>query len=261
VVARVLGHDHGAVVEVADGLAGLLAGLWRTRHPALWAILATVLTVTAVNSFFVSEARHNVRMVPLLAAGGAAGAALSSHESEIKVTAAVVLAAIAVHGLVTLRHTPGAAPQVAATGPRGHYAWFLAITMANPLTIASFAAVAAASAPGSVAAAIAFVAGATLFSLVTQACVLGSGAATLARQLDIGQATLMLTLLPHALPELTALFLPLAAWLVASRRRRFDELLAATLATTAIALPVLVIAAGVEIWVWPQLLRAASPLG
>jgi len=60
----------------AAGLAGLLAGLWRTRHPALWAILATVLTVTAVNSFFVSEARHNVRMVPLLAAGGAAGAAL-----------------------------------------------------------------------------------------------------------------------------------------------------------------------------------------
>jgi hypothetical protein len=110
-------------------------------------------------------------------------------------------------------------------------------------------------------AAIAFVAGATLFSLVTQAYVLGSGAATLARQLEIGQATLMLTLLPHALPELTALFLPLAAWLVASRRGRFDELLAATVATTAIAAPVLVVAAAVEVWLWPQLLRAASPLG
>jgi 4-amino-4-deoxy-L-arabinose transferase-like glycosyltransferase len=61
----------------AAGLTGLLLGLWRTRHPALWAILATVLTVTAVNSFFVSEARHNVRMVPLLVAGGAAGAALA----------------------------------------------------------------------------------------------------------------------------------------------------------------------------------------
>jgi hypothetical protein len=110
-------------------------------------------------------------------------------------------------------------------------------------------------------AAIAFVAGATLFSLVTQAYVLGSGAAALARQLEIGQATLMLTLLPHALPELTALFLPLAAWLVASRRGRFDELLAATVATTAIAAPVLVVAAAIEVWVWPQLLRAASPLG
>jgi len=110
-------------------------------------------------------------------------------------------------------------------------------------------------------AAIAFVAGATLFSLVTQAYVLGSGAATLARQLDIGQATLMLTLLPHALPELTALFLPLAAWLVASRRGRFDELLAATVATTALAAPVLAVAAAVEVWLWPHLLRAASPLG
>jgi hypothetical protein len=66
----------------AAGLAGLLFGLWRTRHPALWAILATVLTVTAVNSFFVSEARHNVRMVPLLAAGGAAGLALALSRRE-----------------------------------------------------------------------------------------------------------------------------------------------------------------------------------
>jgi hypothetical protein len=59
------------------GLAGLVYGLWRTRHPVLWAILATVLTVTAVNSFFVSESRHNVRMVPLLVAGGVAGVALA----------------------------------------------------------------------------------------------------------------------------------------------------------------------------------------
>ncbi|MEA2317630.1 MAG: hypothetical protein QOD44_1819 [Solirubrobacteraceae bacterium] len=61
----------------AAGLAGLLWGLVRTRNPVLWAILATVVTVTAVNSFFVSEARHNVRLVPLLVAGGAAGAALA----------------------------------------------------------------------------------------------------------------------------------------------------------------------------------------
>jgi Stage II sporulation protein M len=109
-------------------------------------------------------------------------------------------------------------------------------------------------------AAIAFVAAATLFSLATQAYVLGSDAATLARQLGIGQATLILTLLPHALPELTALFLPLAAWLVASRKGRFEELLAATLVTSALAVPVLVLAAAVEVYVWPHLMRAASPL-
>ena len=109
-------------------------------------------------------------------------------------------------------------------------------------------------------AAIVFVAGATLFSLVTQAYVLGSDASTLSRQLGIGQFTLILTLLPHALPELVALFLPLAAWLVASRRGRWEELLAATLATSALAAPVLVLAANVEVFAWPHLLRAASPL-
>jgi len=91
-------------------------------------------------------------------AGGAVGAALSSHESEIKVIAAVVLAAIAVHGLLSgaaaeARPAPGAAT------PGGHYARFLGITLANPLTIASFAAVAAALSLDGPAAAVAFGAG------------------------------------------------------------------------------------------------------
>jgi hypothetical protein len=88
-VARIwIGYDRGThhnerawilavhLLVSAAGLGGLLFGLWRTRHPVLWAILATVLTATAVNAFFVSEARHNVRLVPLLVAGGAAGVAL-----------------------------------------------------------------------------------------------------------------------------------------------------------------------------------------
>ena len=108
--------------------------------------------------------------------------------------------------------------------------------------------------------AIAFVGAATLFSLVTQAFVLGGVAADLAGQLEISTGVLLLTLLPHALPELTALFLPLAAWLVASRRDDWDQLLAATFVTVAIAVPVLVITACIEIWVWPDLLRAASPV-
>ena len=91
--------------------------------------------------------------------------------------------------------------------------------------------------------AIAFVGAATLFSLVTQAFVLGGVASDLAGQLDISTGVLLLTLLPHALPELTALFLPLAAWLVASRRDDWDELLAATFVTVAIAVPMLVVTA------------------
>jgi len=60
----------------------------------------------------------------------------------------------------------------------------------------------------------------------------------------------------HAVPELTALFLPLAAWLVASRRGRWSELLAATFVTVAIAVPVLVASAFVETYVTPDLIRA-----
>ena len=102
--------------------------------------------------------------------------------------------------------------------------------------------------------AIAFVVGATLFSLSTQAYVLGGGASQLAAQFGIAPITLILTVLPHALPELTALFLPLAAWLIASRRGEWHQLLAATFVTVAIAVPVLVLSAVVEVYVWPKLL-------
>jgi hypothetical protein len=70
----------------------------------------------------------------------------------------------------------------------------------------------------------------------------------------------VLTVLPHALPELTALFLPLAAWMIASRRNEWHDLLAATFATVAIAVPVLVAAALWESFVWPQLLIDLSPV-
>ena len=100
--------------------------------------------------------------------------------------------------------------------------------------------------------AIAFVSGATAFSLATQAYVLGNGASTLAAQGGVPPGLLLLGLLPHAVPELIALFLPLAAWLLASRAKRWDELLAATVVTTAIAVPVLMLAALVEVYVSPH---------
>jgi hypothetical protein len=106
--------------------------------------------------------------------------------------------------------------------------------------------------------AIVFVVCATTFSLTTQAYVIGGDAATIAAQLDISPALLVLGLLPHALPELVALFLPLAAWLVASRRDRWDELLAATVVTVGVAVPVLLASGAIELWVSPQLLQAIS---
>ncbi len=103
-------------------------------------------------------------------------------------------------------------------------------------------------------AAIAFVVAATTFSLVTQAWVLGGGAATLAFQQGMPTWLLLVALLPHAIPELVALFLPLAAWVHASRHGRWEELMAATFVTVAIAVPMLVAAAFVEVFVSPDLI-------
>jgi hypothetical protein len=106
--------------------------------------------------------------------------------------------------------------------------------------------------------AIGFVACATLFSLGTQAYALGHGAAALSAQLHISSGVLLLALLPHALPELFALFLPLAAWSLASARGEFDQLLAATFATTAAAIPLLLTAAAIETWMTPSLLLSIA---
>ena len=98
------------------------------------------------------------------------------------------------------------------------------------------------------------------FSLITQAYILGSTGSQLADQLGLSPATLVLTVAPHALMELTAVFLPLAAWTIASRKGEWGNLLAATFATVAIAIPMLLVAAAWETLVWPALLRNASPV-
>jgi uncharacterized membrane protein SpoIIM required for sporulation len=107
--------------------------------------------------------------------------------------------------------------------------------------------------------AILFVCAVTLFSLSTQALYLGFQGATISSQLHISRATLVLSVLPHAIPELTALFLPLAAWLIASRRGEWNQLLAATLITVLIAVPTLIAAATIEVYLWPHILEAVSP--
>ncbi len=100
----------------------------------------------------------------------------------------------------------------------------------------------------------------TGFSLVTQAYALGIQGASLSDRLDISQGFLILSVIPHALPELTALFLPLAAWVLASRRAEWDQLLAATVITVAVAIPVLVLTATIEVELWPRILEQISPI-
>jgi hypothetical protein len=106
--------------------------------------------------------------------------------------------------------------------------------------------------------AILFVAAVTLFSLGTQALYLGLQGATLSYQLHISRFELILSVFPHAIPELCALFLPLAAWLIASRRGEWNQLLAATVVTVALAIPTLVVAATIEVYVWPHILESFS---
>ena len=107
-------------------------------------------------------------------------------------------------------------------------------------------------------AAIVFVIGATLFSLTTQAYIAGGNVSTLAAQIGVSEATAVLLLTPHAIPELTALFLPLAAWTMASRQKKWEELLAATFICVAVAVPVIIVAGAVEIYVTPMIMNAVA---
>ncbi len=106
--------------------------------------------------------------------------------------------------------------------------------------------------------AITFVVCATAFSLSAQALILGRTLAGVSHFLRVSPAILLLGVLPHAIPELIALFLPLAAWIIASRRGEWDQLLAACVVTVAIALPILVFAALIEVYVSPHLFTALT---
>jgi hypothetical protein len=99
-----------------------------------------------------------------------------------------------------------------------------------------------------------FVIAATVFSLATQAIILGQDTATMAHQFGLPPAQLLGILSIHAIPELTALFLPLAAWTMASRRNQWEDLLAATFATLMVSIPLVLAAAAIEVWVTPRVL-------
>jgi hypothetical protein len=100
----------------------------------------------------------------------------------------------------------------------------------------------------------------TCFSLSTQTLLLGIYGSTLANSLQISPGELILLTAPHALLELTAVFLPLAAWTIAGRRGDWDQLMAATAVTVTIAIPMLIASAIWEVHVWPLLLSASSPV-
>jgi threonine/homoserine/homoserine lactone efflux protein len=147
-------------------IAGLAAGLAIAMQVGAVSLLLVETAVVRGTRIGVA-AGMGVATVDLLfaaaaaVAGATAGAILAEHEVEIRLVAAATLAAIALHGLVALRREPSrpAEDPAGTDGPGAHYLRFLAITLVNPLTIASFAAVAAALSLDGPAAAVAFAAG------------------------------------------------------------------------------------------------------
>jgi hypothetical protein len=87
----------------------------------------------------------------------------------------------------------------------------------------------------------------TLFSLVQQALALGQALADSSASEGLSVAGLLLRLLPHAAPELVAVFLPLAAVIWLEHRGRGRELLAAIAACTIVAVPVVALSAWLEV--------------
>jgi hypothetical protein len=86
------------------------------------------------------------------------------------------------------------------------------------------------------------------YSLLSQVWRLGHDLASAAHTLGLAPAELLARLSVHAVPELTALYLPLAACLSLVRRGRTDDLAAAAVLTTAFAAPLVVLCAYVEVF-------------
>jgi hypothetical protein len=87
----------------------------------------------------------------------------------------------------------------------------------------------------------------TIYSILQQALVLGHSLADVAAQGQMTQAGILVRLLPHAVPELIAVFLPLAAAVWLESRDRNRDLLAAVAACALIAVPVVIASAFVEV--------------
>jgi hypothetical protein len=104
--------------------------------------------------------------------------------------------------------------------------------------------------------ALVFIPAATLLSIATQAWILGSITSTAAAHSFVTVRDLVASTLPHSALELTAVFLPLAAWLTASRRGAARDLYAATIASVVVALPMLLGAAWIESNQWHERVQA-----
>jgi len=98
----------------------------------------------------------------------------------------------------------------------------------------------------------------TLLSVGVQALALGRQLADLSVASHISRIHLLVLVLPHAVPELLAVFLPLGLFLLEAHRGRLERVGLWSLQAAAIALPVLLCAAAIETYVTPSRVIAAG---
>jgi hypothetical protein len=73
---------------VAFGALGLVAGLAFARTAPMWLLAGVLLYVTAINAILVSEARHNLSVMPIVVATGAAGVFLAAGRLRARLSPA-----------------------------------------------------------------------------------------------------------------------------------------------------------------------------
>lgn len=109
--------------------------------------------------------------------------------------------------------------------------------------------------------AVATLVGLLVFVACRQGFVLAHGLAGYANFFYVPRWRLWLAVLPHALPELTGIFLPVAAWRCACREEMQQTLPALTAAAVLAALPLVASAALIETYVSPEVFRAVTCIG
>ncbi|HEX4109759.1 MAG TPA: hypothetical protein VHX88_16605, partial [Solirubrobacteraceae bacterium] len=97
------------------------------------------------------------------------------------------------------------------------------------------------------------VAGAAAYSMYHLSHTIGARLAAVSRELHRSPGSVLAALLPHAIPELTAVFLPLGATIIVARRNP-DRLIAALAVCALVGAVLLAGAAACETWLSPRLL-------
>lgn len=94
----------------------------------------------------------------------------------------------------------------------------------------------------------------TMSSVVIQVSKIGLIISDFAAYIELAPWLVVLLVLPHAIPELTAIFLPLALFMIQARKNQLRVLGTRSLQAAAVAVPVIAVAACIEVFISPHLI-------